>query len=380
VWLPLVIALVQVVGTWLAGRDQHDRREYDAVAAALLGGTALALVGRQRAPIGTLVLVTAGTATYYGLGYPYGPAFIALLLATVGAVRRGRQRMAWATLGVGYLGFLVAAYALGARGLSAAMVLTHLVWLAAIAGIAELVRVRAEHFREVRERMREARRREASEERLLLARELHDALAHNVSLISVQASTALHLFDDDPERARSALAAIKAASHETLDELRATVGALRAQADTAPRAPAGGLHRLDALLAQTRAVGLAVTLKETGSVRKLPTRVDLAAYRIVQEALTNVRRHSGASAVEVVLEYEADALDVRIADDGEGAPEEGSERYPNGQPGHGLRGMRERAIALGGTLQAGRATGGGFMVSARLPLSTSSAVDQGQQG
>jgi signal transduction histidine kinase len=227
----------------------------------------------------------------------------------------------------------------------------------------------------VAERRREAQRREASEERLLLARELHDALAHNVSLISVQASTALHLFDEEPERARAALAAIKSASHETLQELRATVRALRADGELVPRSPVAGLEQLDELVAQTREVGLPVKLERIGEVRTLPTRVELAAYRIVQEALTNARRHAQASAARVVLDYRCDALEVRVADNGRGIPtgRTGDIRDGDGT-GHGLRGMRERAVALGGTLRTEQQPGGGFVVAARLPVTAGSAA------
>ena len=364
--LPLAVAVVQAFGTWAASRDQPDSRAYDLLALALLVGTGLALAGRDRAPVGTLVVVGAGTALYYGLNYPYGPAFVALLVATMAAVRQGRQVEAWATLGGGYLVFFAVGVATGSGRLSVTVVLTHLAGLAAIAGIAAFVNIRAEHFAEVRERVAESRRRQASEERLLLARELHDALAHNVSLISVQASTALHLFDEDPERARSALAAIKAASHETLQELRATVGALRADDERVPTAPTAGLERLGELVAQSRDVGLEVRLQRVGNVRQLPTQVELAAYRIVQEALTNVRRHSGASAAEVVIDYRPDELDIRVTDFGRGSAPAGV--TVEHQPGHGLRGMRERALALGGTLHASPGAAGGFVVSARLPL------------
>jgi signal transduction histidine kinase len=264
--------------------------------------------------------------------------------------------------------FFGVSVATGSGRLSVTAVLTHLVGLAAIAGIAAFVRIRAEHFAEVRERVAESKRRQASEERLLLARELHDALAHNVSLISVQASTALHLFDEDPERARSALAAIKTASHETLQELRATVGALRADGEQVPTSPTAGLERLGELVAQSRGVGVEVRLQRLGDVRVLPTQVELAAYRIVQEALTNVRRHSGAAAADVVVDYHPDALEIRVTDSGRGPVPAKPGSAVEHQPGHGLRGMRERAHALGGTLRVGPGAAGGFVVAARLPL------------
>ena len=205
----------------------------------------------------------------------------------------------------------------------------------------------------------------ASEERLQLARELHDVLAHNVSLINVQASTALHLLDEQPERARTALTAIKAASSETLHELRATVGSLRGDGEQAPRAPLAGLDRLDELVAQNAETGLRVDVQRVGEPRVLPPRVDLAAYRIVQEALTNVRRHSGADRARVELRYAEGSLGVEVTDSGAGAPA-GADVVD----GHGLQGMRERVGALGGSFDA-RNTDFGFAVTVVFPLDAS---------
>ena len=205
----------------------------------------------------------------------------------------------------------------------------------------------------------------ASEERLQLARELHDVLAHNVSLINVQASTALHLLDERPERARTALSAIKEASSETLHELRATVDSLRGDGERVPRSPAAGLDRLDELVAQNAETGLRVDVQRVGGSTALPPRVDLAAYHIVQEALTNVRRHSGADRARVVLTYAEDSLGVEVTDSGTGAPAGAAV-----VEGHGLQGMRERVGALRGTFEA-RSTDHGFVVTVVLPLDAS---------
>jgi signal transduction histidine kinase len=366
-WLALLVGVPQVVGTVLAAHNQLDRRHLGSLGLLLLATSALALVAREHAPVATLAVAGGATAVYYGLGYPYGPAFLALAFATVGAVRRGRRHPALAVLGGAFVVFAGVERAVTGEWPPLPRAVATLGWLAALLGIAELVRARAEQVTEARRRAEEERRRRASEERLLLARELHDVLAHNVSLINVQASTALHLFDEDPQRARTALTAIKAASRETLQELRATLGALRAEGEAAPRSPTAGLDRLEDLAAQTTAVGPAVAVRRRGTPRPLPPSVELAAYRIVQEALTNARRHSGARSVTVLLDYAADALEVQVLDDGRGAPASALEA------GHGLRGMRERAEALGGSLTAGPAGPagtGGFAVAVRLPVAS----------
>jgi len=240
----------------------------------------------------------------------------------------------------------------------------HALALAIVGLVAELAGERSKRFAEMRRSVTETRRRHASDERLRLAQELHDVLAHDVSLINVQASTALHLFDTDPERARAALGAIKEVSHETLQELRSTVSALRYEDEEAPLRPAAGLADLDELAARSNAAGLQVDVTRTGEVRPLPARVELAAYRVVQEAITNARRHSGAATAVVVLDYSPDAVGVSVVDSGRGRPD-------GSVDGHGLVGMRERVEALGGTLTTGTAAdGGGFAVRARIPLRT----------
>jgi signal transduction histidine kinase len=297
-------------------------------------------------------------------------------------------------------------------------------WLLVVLAAGEAARVRTAHFHELtraraaRERARadqeqarlEHRRRQASEERLRIARELHDVLGHHLSLINVQAGVGLHLMDERPEQARAALTAIKQASAEALREVRAVLGALSPDGESPPRAPAPGLSGsgdpasgepasgepasgepasglpgsgdpdrltgLRALVAEVTAAGLPVGLRVCGPPVALPAEVDRAAYRIVQEALTNVRRHARAGAVATVrLAYGHDGMVVVIADDGAGPERRGTLRPENDlrdgpafTVGTGIVGMRQRVEALGGEFRAAPPPGGGFEVYARFPL------------
>ena len=197
-----------------------------------------------------------------------------------------------------------------------------------------------------------------------MARDLHDVIGHNISLINVQASMGLDLMDSQPEQARAALSAIKSASKEALEELRTMLTALRRDDDVAPRSPAPGLDRLPELIELTRAAGLSVEVEVVGKAPPLPTAVHLAAYRIIQESLTNVARHAGRARVTVRVTYDDADMHVEIDDDGK-APSGGDSAIGTGS---GITGMRERAAALGGDLSAGFRQGGGFRVSAQLPV------------
>ena len=222
-------------------------------------------------------------------------------------------------------------------------------------------------------RAEEARRR-AGEERMRIARELHDVLAHNISLINVQAGVALHLMDEQPGQSRSALQAIKQASNDALGELRSVLDVLRQGDEAPPRAPASGLAHLDSLVAGAGATGLEVRTRVEGTPRPLPAGTDLAAYRIVQESLTNVTRHAGPAGATVRIAYGEKDLTVQVDDDGNGLEPPLAADIPL-RPGRGLVGMRERVAALGGDLTAGPRPGGGFRVLARLPLD-----GEGEQG
>ena len=206
--------------------------------------------------------------------------------------------------------------------------------------------------------------RRLNEERLRIAREVHDVVAHAMVAINVQSGVAAHLLDQDTEQAREALLHIKQASGDALNDLRATLGVLRDPAQHAPVAPAAGLDDLDDVAAPLRAAGMEVTVD--APTIAVPTPVGAASYRIVQEALTNVLRHARATRASVVVHVDADAVSIVVADDGTGS---GS----GGGAGTGVRGMRERATALGGTLDAGPGEDGGWCVEAWLPLSAVTA-------
>jgi signal transduction histidine kinase len=228
------------------------------------------------------------------------------------------------------------------------------------------------HLREVEQRAEEAERtrdeaarRMAMEERLRIARELHDSLTHSISVIQVQAGVAVHLARKRGEDVPPALAAIQEAGADAARELRATLGVLRSEED----GDGSGLGQLDSLVARARTAGLPVTVTVTGTQRPLPPEVDQAAYRIVQEALTNVSRHAGHACASVRLHYTPQTLSVQVDDDGKGPVSSAGTSIgarPSG-PGLGLVGMRERVSALGGQLQAGPQDDGGFQVRAELP-------------
>lgn len=376
--LPMIaLAAFQLIGTYFAGRDQPDRTELDALGYTLLVAGPAVLVLRRNFPVPVLAAVATIVLGYLAIGYPYGPIFLSLVVAMFSAVLSGHRRAAWLTAGLAFAAYAaLTSTVLPERG----SVLLHLAgvlaWLLVVVGIAEMARIRRERFVVVARMHAEEGRRRASEERLGFARELHDVLAHNISLINVQAGVALHLIDTQPEQARDALAAIKDASKETLRELRATLGVLRQVDENAPRAPAPSLARLDDLIARVTAAGLTVRTQVTGTPMALPPRVDLAAYRIVQEALTNVYRHAGPVTATVLVSYTDDELVVQVDNDaaahlsGSAGAATGAgtgQPAPGAGAGAGIAGMRERAESLGGELQAGPRPGGGFRVLARLP-------------
>jgi signal transduction histidine kinase len=245
------------------------------------------------------------------------------------------------------------------------------------------VRNRRAYLAAVEERARRAEesrdseaRRRVAEERLRIARELHDLVAHQITLANAQATVAAHLFDARPEQTRKSLEELVGTTADALDDLRATVGLLR-QAGDAPASaePAPGLSRLPALLDSFRRAGLVVSVHQEGTARPLPPGVDLTAYRIVQEALTNVTKHAGTGSARVHLAWNRDRVTITVADDGESARTAppvstgpSASTAADRPPGYGLIGMRERATAVGGHLSAGRRPEGGFLVSTRLPL------------
>jgi signal transduction histidine kinase len=367
--LPLAVGAFTVIGTTFASRGQPLARPLDALGIALLLVGPAALGVRRVQPALALGVAVAGATVYLSAGYPFGPVTLAPLIALCYAVTAGRRLAAYTLTGVAFtVVVLVRGVAHHGEPLSLTGVAGGLAWLIAVVAAAELWRARRERLAQARAAREEIERRRGSEERLRIAQELHDVLGHHVSLINVQAGVALYLMDEDPEQARTALAAIKQSSRELLREMRATLGVLRGVDERPPHQPVPGLARLDALAADTRAAGLPVSVEIHGPARELPASVDLAAYRIVQEALTNARKHAGPARARVALHYDERGLIVQVDDDGRGTDASGS------GGGNGLPGMRERAQALGGTITTGPRPDGGFQVRVFLPAAAAEAA------
>lgn len=323
--MPVAVAFVQVTGIRWSRRWQEmdwptgdgpppgHRPDWDgpfpevpilAYVMGLVGPAALFFV--RRYPRSVIAVTAVATAIYYLLDLGGGPVFLSVLVAVA----------AWARM------------------------------------------LRADRMRAARQAMVAEAGRKAEARRLEVAQELHDVLAHHISLISVQSSVALHLIDERPEQTREALSAIKGASKEALQALRGALDSLRDRDLAAPRAPTGGLGQLNIVADNVRGAGLAVTVVETGTPRRLSAPVDLAALRIVQESLTNVLRHAHADQVTVTIAYRDDGVEISVVDDGVG-----------GVPvtGNGLAGIVERTENLKGSSRYGPAPGGGFGVWVSLP-------------
>lgn len=341
----IVVAVIQVMGTVFASARQPDHRPVDLLAAVLLLLGPAALTLRRRAPVVMLPVTVAATGSYLALGYAWGPVFVSLALAIVFSAAAGKRWQTWTAVGVCAAALLLNSV-LNSDDASLIRAFAGTSWLVILVLLGESGRLRGERAAE-RRRQRAAGEQAAQDEyRLALARDIHDVVAHSLSMINVQASVALHLGSGDPEQYRPALEAIKTASKESLAEVRQLLGVLR---DDAPLSPAAmpQLARLPELVENARRAGPEVQL-DVNLAGQLAANVQEAAYRIVQEALTNVVRHAGARKAAVVLEtlpasgMQQGTLTVTIDDDGAGAA---------GAPeGNGVTGMRERAAALGGTL------------------------------
>jgi signal transduction histidine kinase len=320
----------------------------------------LSLLARRRYPVEVLAVTLA--MGLWGARLNVWPVWLALIVAYFSAVVAKRRAAAIASAIIGVLVTAWPPWLIGSGGhTSVVQALALLFWLTVLLSVAELFRVRSQRAAEIESRRVAEAGRAASEQRLAIARDLHDVVAHNISVINVQANTALHLMDRQPERAREALTAIHDVSKQALAELRSVLGVLRASDGSgAPLGPSPGLDRLGELASGT--AGIAVRVVTDGSPRPVPAGVDVAAYRIVQEALTNSVRHSGGRTATVRLRYDPDSLTISVEDDGRGGV------VGPVVSGNGVAGMTERARALGGTLEAGPRPGGGFRVRACLPV------------
>ncbi|MEV0388648.1 histidine kinase [Nonomuraea sp. NPDC050643] len=341
--------------------------------AAVLVGSAV-LVAWRRAPLVPLAISTVCMLVYAAHAQPGPPAAFPVLVSVFGAVRAG-HRLLPALAGAVFLGSSLAVNLATAAGRDQQEIVQHttllLGWFLAAGVAGTVTRHRQAYLEQAEQRASEAERtreeaarRRAGEERLRIARELHDSLTHSISIIKVQAGVAVHLARKRGDEVPAALLAIQDASGDAMRELRATLEILR-DPDTAgseDEPAASGLGRLDDLVERARSTGLPATVTVLGERYALPAEVDRAAYRIVQEALTNVSRHAGAATAFVSIDYGDDALVVQVDDDGEAAED------TSPVPGVGLIGMRERVTALGGRLRAGPRPEGGFTVRAELPL------------
>jgi signal transduction histidine kinase len=371
----IVLAVVVAVAAASAAAGATSDEPKRAFLVVLAGAAACSLAARRRYPV-TVLAVTALTTGFFALVYDgYWPfaALLAFYSVAAHSVRKTAivsgavalavlagpiahtldwQPLTWSKLArfAGQLAPLVAAWVLG-----------------------DNMRTRRAYLRAVEDRAAQLEReqeanasRAAAEEQARIAREVHDVVAHNLSVIIVQATAAERVFASDPPDAERAVRAIGSTARQALDELRRVLAVVRSdEPGPAAFSPQPGLERLDGLLDQVRTAGLEVELEIAGEPRALPSALELSAYRIVQEALTNTLRHAGAQHATVSLRFDDDALKVEIVDDGT-SPAGG-----NGADGRGLIGMRERVATFGGQVETGPGIDGGFRVVARLPLAAS---------
>jgi signal transduction histidine kinase len=334
----------------------------------------LPLAGRRRFPGAVLALVVASGLAGAALFLP--PFFLgpAILVAVYSVAAYGRRWVSLAGLTVAELGLAALQrtplkFEFEGLALVGFMGILAAAWL--LGHFAHNYRAYAARLEERTAELEQAReelaRRAVTEERLRLARELHDVVAHAMSVIAVQSGVGTHVADSQPEQVGKALAAIEATSRSALTELRRLLGVLRQDSEPqASLAPVPGLANLDVLLAEVAEAGLAVRLRVEGAPAPLPAGVDLSAYRIVQEALTNVIKHAGPAHAQVTIRYGDREVAVEITDDGRGVAAVAGDGGKG--TGHGLIGMAERVAAFGGDLEVGPRPGGGFRVAARLPL------------
>jgi signal transduction histidine kinase len=363
-------------GTYFTG-GRHLPNTPDA-ALLLVAVAGMALAWRNRCPLAVLGVSTAAVVVYSLLGNVNGASLVlpAVAVGSLATVMPIRRSAGWALLTtVVLMGATAANNPLGSTDGGFSLVPADIA-VALFAGIA--IGNRRAYVDALRDRAERDASRQVDEERLRIARELHDVVAHTMATINVQASAAAALLRDRPDQAAESLAAIRSASKDGLRELRAILNVLRHVDEGAdPTQPSPGLARLDALAAGVRQAGLPVIVTVTGQPGPLPAVTDLAAFRIIQEALTNSIRHAGPATASVAVSYGDDCLLVEVTDDGSGATvrsaRNGDVTGADGQPlggggdGHGLRGIRERAAAAGGTVEIGPAKAGGFRVAARFP-------------
>lgn len=382
VLLALFITVMQVQG--VLDREAADPggqplTDLGGLGFVLLVAPGLALVVRRRWPEAVFLVAAVASVVYYALGYHDGPGWLALFVAlyTLTAYGDGRRSLRVAGAGITALSvvWLVAArdieppealgwvfFRIGASVMAAALgesVRSRRVIAAEAVARAEL----AERTREEEARAR------VDAERLRIAREVHDTVAHAIAIINVQAGVTAHVLDRRPERARETLQAIERTSSQALQEMRTVLGVLRD--GDADRTPHPGFAQVDELAVKAREAGLDVSIESVTRPEPMPSALGSAVYRIVQESLTNVIRHAGPTRVTVTLDQREDAVEVRVVDEGGRG---GNAAVGPAEPGRGILGMRERCELFGGELLAGPLPGGGYAVTARLPMTPAGAA------
>jgi signal transduction histidine kinase len=368
-----VYALALVASKMSHGYDAGTLDTQTTVVGALISA---ALVFRRKWPRGVLGFTTAGTALYLALGGVRGPLLLVTMVAIYTVALESSRRVTVTIASCTAVVLAVSGVAFGERWWLSPVIVSSVAQTGLAAAVGEAVRSKRAYVAAIEERAHRAERtreeeaaRRVMEERLRIARELHDVLAHHVALINVQAGVASHVLETEPDQAREALAHIRQAGRSALEELRTTVGLLRQpntrpdqeDAETAPE-PVPGLDRLPQLIASFTATGLRIEQHVEGRPRELPATVDLAGYRIVQEALTNVRKHAPGATAVVRLAYLPGQFRVEVTDTGTSAPQ-----HAAAGTGHGLLGMRERALSVGGVFSADAEPDSGFRVTAVLP-------------
>jgi signal transduction histidine kinase len=370
-WADAALAAVLLGAGLLVAARFPAGRTLDAGGVLLLSATVVPLVVRRRWPLPVLGVHLAALVPFHALDYQHEAVVPGTIVALYTVAARGPRRrtvlVGLVTVGFAALGIL--AFSEDADDPQVVNVLSALGWVVAAVVAGEAVRLHRAYLAEVLDRAERAERsrdeearRQVAEERLRIARDLHDLLAHSITVIHVEAGVASHLIGDrgvDQQALLTSLDVITAACAEARGELTATLGLLREAGPAGDdRQPAPRLAELPALARAAEAAGIEVGFSTRGTARDLPPEVELVAYRIVQEALTNVVKHSGAGRADVVLDYGDDRLGLEVTDDGRGS---------SGGSGFGTGGMRERATALGGSLTAGPAEGG-YAVTATLPV------------
>ncbi|MBW6439743.1 sensor histidine kinase [Actinoplanes hulinensis] len=366
-----VMILLLVLGAMVADGDDHESHNLRGMGYAAAAAAAALIAVRRLWPVPILAAATLATAAATAVPDLLPQFAVAALVCAYTVTSIENRRRAWLSVAVAAVVVYLAAVLVGGSAWRQPETVTALAWAGMAAALGDAARMRRGYLAAVLERARRAEhtreeeaRRRVVEERLRIARELHDVVAHHIAVINIQAGVAAHVLTAQPGKAQESLTAVRHAARTVLEEMSTVLGVLRAPDDPAEHLgePPPGLSRLDALLSTVAAGGLRVAHVQQGSARQLPAAVDHAAFRIVQEALTNAHKHGAGDTVELRLVYTNEDVQIYV-DNAEAL-------HPSTPPagsGHGLLGVRERAAAVGGTVTAGHDGTGNFRLQARLP-------------